>query len=346
MSRRTLIDCVALGAFALLPLLANALKEPFLVSLFTRLAIYGLAAASLDLLIGYGALISFGHAAFFSLGGYIVGIIAFHTSQGLPLWGWAGSNSAMVVWPLALLACALFGLIVGYLSLRTSGVQFIMITLAFGQMLYHLLGSLSFYGGDDGILINERNTLPFFNLDAPVQFYYLCLILLTGWLVLCRRLVGSRFGYVLRGLKQSERRVISMGLKPLPYRLATFTIAGLGAGLAGILWANYAMFVSPDMGSWQKSGELMAMVILGGAGTLVGPVLGAALYLGLEQILSLLTEHWMVIFGPALILVVLLGHQGLYGLLLGQRQRRRPKVPRSAAAVTPEPVHLPPEVMP
>jgi len=322
MSRRVYIDLFCLAVFALLPLLASLLEEPFLVSLFTRLAIYGLAAASLDLLIGYGAMVSFGHAAFFGLGGYIVGIVAFHTSQFMPLWGWEGSNSALVVWPLALAVCALFGLVVGYLSLRTTGVQFIMITLAFGQMLYHLLGSLSLYGGDDGILMMERNQLPLIDLDNPVQFYYLSLALLVAWLLFCRRLVGSRFGFVLRGLKQSERRSVSMGLKPLRYRLTAFVIAGLGAGLAGILWANYAMFVSPDMGSWQKSGELMAMVILGGVGTLLGPILGAAVYLGLEQVLSLWTEHWMIIFGPILLAVVLFGKRGIYGLLLTERRPR------------------------
>lgn len=330
MSRRRLyIDLLCLGVFALLPLLAQLLNEPFLVSIFTRLAIYGLAAASLDLLIGYGAMVSFGHAAFFGLGGYIVGIIAFHTSQFMPLFGWEGSNNALVVWPLSLAVCALFGLVVGYLSLRTSGVQFIMITLAFGQMLYFLLGSLSQYGGDDGLLLLERNQLPLIDLDNPVQFYYLTLVLLVAWLLFCRRLVGSRFGFVLRGLKQSERRSVSIGLKPLRYRLTAFVIAGMGAGLAGILWANYAMFVSPDMGSWQKSGELMAMVILGGVGTLLGPVLGAAVYLGLEQVLSLWTEHWMLFFGPILLAVVLFGKRGIYGLLLTER---RPVPPSKANA--------------
>ena len=146
--------------------------------------------------------------------------------------------------------------------------------------------------------------------------------LLAGWLLLCRRLVNSRFGFVLRGLKQSERRSVSLGLKPLRYRLTAFVIAGTGGGLAGILWANYALFVSPDMGAWHKSGELMAMVILGGVGTLIGPLLGAATYLGLEQVLSQWTEHWMLIFGPLLLLVVLFGKKGVYGLLLSLLRRK------------------------
>lgn len=336
MSRRVIIDLACLAIFALLPLLATLLDEPFLVSLFTRLAIYGLAAASLDLLIGYGAMVSFGHAAFFGLGGYVVGVVAFHTSQMMPLWGWEGSNSALLVWPLALLVCALFGLVTGYLSLRTSGIQFIMITLAFSQMLYYVLGSLSLYGGDDGILLLERNNLPGLDMDHPVQFYYLCLGLLVAWLLFCRRLVASRFGFVLRGLKQSERRTVSLGLSPLRYRLSAFVIAGLGAGLAGVLWANYAMFVSPDMGSWHKSGELMAMVILGGVGTLLGPILGAAVYLGLEQVLSLWTEHWLLFFGPLLLAVVLFGKKGVYGLLLGSPKPRK-ATPPMATVTTPAP---------
>lgn len=336
MSRRVIIDLACLAIFALLPLLATLLDEPFLVSLFTRLAIYGLAAASLDLLIGYGALVSFGHAAFFGLGGYVVGVVAFHTSQMMPLWGWEGSNSALLVWPLALLICALFGLVTGYLSLRTSGIQFIMITLAFSQMLYYVLGSLSLYGGDDGILLLERNNLPGVDMNHPVQFYYLCVGLLVAWLLFCRRLVASRFGFVLRGLKQSERRTVSLGLSPLRYRLCAFVIAGLGAGLAGILWANYSMFVSPDMGSWHKSGELMAMVILGGVGTLLGPILGAAVYLGLEQVLSLWTEHWLLFFGPILLAVVLFGKKGVYGLLLGSSKQRK-TTPPSAKVTPPSP---------
>ena len=280
-------------------------------------------------------MVSFGHAAFFGLGGYVVGIIAFHTSQAMPLLGWGGSNSALLIWPLALLVCALFGLVMGYLSLRTSGVQFIMITLAFSQMLYFVLSSLSLYGGDDGILMMERNSLPGVDLNNPLHFYYLCLGLLVAWLLFCRRLVGSRFGFVLRGLKQSERRTVSLGLKPLRYRLTAFVIAGVGAGLGGVLWANYAMFVSPDMGSWHKSGELMAMVILGGVGTLLGPVLGAAVYLGLEQVLCLWTEHWLLFFGPLLLAVVLFGKRGVYGLLLTSRKPAAKKTPVATAEVHP-----------
>ncbi len=307
------------AALALVPMIAQGLDEPFLVSLFTRFVVYAIAAVSLDLVLGYGALVSFGHAAFFGLGGYVVGIVAFHTADGSGLLGWAGTDEALVLWPLAVGLCALAGLVIGFLSLRTSGVQFIMITLAFGQMFYFLLVGLMYYGGDDGLAIDRRNVLAGYSLRDPHVFYYLCVALLVGWVFLCRRIVGSRFGMALRSLKQNRRRSIGLGLAPLRYPLTAFAISAAGTGLAGVLWANYALFVSPDMTTWQKSGELMAMVILGGMGTIYGAVVGAAVFLGLEQLLTGITEHWMLFMGPALVLVVLFGRRGLYGLLAGRQ---------------------------
>lgn len=315
---------VWLGAavFALVPVFAQALDEPFLVSVFTRFAIYALAAVSLDLVLGYGALVSFGHAAFFGLGGYVVGVVAFHTADGSGLFGWAGTGEALILWPLAVGLCALSGLVIGFLSLRTSGVQFIMITLAFGQLFYFLLVGLMYYGGDDGLAIDARNVLAGVSLRDPHVFYYVCVAVLVAWIVLCRRIVGSRFGMALRSLKQNRRRSVSLGLAPMRYPLTAFTISAAGTGLAGVLWANYALFVSPDMATWQKSGELMAMVILGGIGTIYGPVVGASVFLGLEQLLTGWTEHWMLLMGPALVLVVLFGRRGLYGLLVGKSGER------------------------
>jgi branched-chain amino acid transport system permease protein len=264
-------------------------------------------------------MVSFGHAMFFGLGGYAVGIIAFHTSEAGPIFGWAGSNAALVVWPIALIVCALAGWLFGYLALRTRGVQFIMITLAFGQMVYFVLVSLQFYGGDDGLMIPQRNELPGINLESPMVFYYLCLALLTLWTLLCIRVTNSRFGMVLQALRQSERRAINLGVAPTPYRLSAFVLSAVGTGLAGVLWANYAGLVTPDMAAWTKSGELMAIVILGGVGTLLGPIAGAAVFLGLEQMLSSLTEHWLLYMGPILVLVVLWGQKGLFGKLLETR---------------------------
>jgi branched-chain amino acid transport system permease protein len=314
-NRKTLWVAVGLALFAAIPLIAQAAHKPVLVNLFTQFAIYAIAAVSLDLVLGYGALVSFGHAAFFGLGGYVVGIVAFHLADGLPLLG-PMSNSALVVWPLAIAICALAGLAIGYLSLRTSGVQFIMITLAFGQMFFFALVGLIVYGGNDGMPIAQRNDLPGVNMQSAGAFYYLCLALLVVWVAACRRIVGSRFGIALAALKQNRRRSINLGIGPLRYQLTAFTISAAGTGLAGVLWANYALFVSPDMTSWQKSGELMAMVILGGMGSIFGPVLGAAVYIGLEQVLTGWTEHWMLFLGPVLVLVVLFGKRGLYGLFV------------------------------
>lgn len=313
---------LGIAVLALVPVFAQALDEPFLVNVFTRFAIYALAAVSLDLVLGYGALVSFGHAAFFGLGGYVVGVVAFHTADGSGLLGWAGTGEALVLWPIAVALCALSGLVVGFLSLRTSGVQFIMITLAFGQLFYFLLVGLMYYGGDDGLAIDSRNVLAGFPLRDPRVFYYVCAALLVAWIVVCRRIVGSRFGMALRSLKQNRRRSVSLGLAPLRYPLTAFTISAAGTGLAGVLWANYALFVSPDMATWQKSGELMAMVILGGIGTIFGPVVGASVFLGLEQVLTGWTEHWMLLMGPVLVLVVLFGKRGLWGLLAGKSGER------------------------
>jgi branched-chain amino acid transport system permease protein len=308
-----------LALLCLTPLVASLTGTPYLVNLVTRFVIYGLAAVSLDLILGYGALVSFGHAMFFGLGGYVVAIIAFHAKQGSPLFGWSNTQLALIAWPLALACCALLGAAVGYLALRTRGVQFIMITLAFGQMVYFVLMSLQIYGGDDGLMMPQRNQLPGLDLKHPATFYYVCLALLTAWTFLCIRLVNSRFGMVLQGLRQSERRSVNLGVAPTPHRLIAFVLSAVGTGLAGILWANFAGLVTPDMASWTKSGELMAIVILGGVGTLLGPIAGAAVFLGLEQALSAWTEHWMIVMGPLLVLVVLAGRNGLFGGWLGAR---------------------------
>ncbi|RZS84723.1 amino acid/amide ABC transporter membrane protein 2 (HAAT family) [Pigmentiphaga kullae] len=318
-NRRAVFGWVGLLLLALVPVASHATDTPYLINAMTRFVIYGLAAVSLDLVLGYGALISFGHAMFFGLGGYVVAIVTFHAVEAGPLFGWAGSTQALVVWPLALACCALLGWAVGYLALRTSGVQFIMITLAFGQMVYFILVSLQVYGGDDGLMMSQRSQLPGIDLADPVSFYYFSLAVLALWTLFCVKLVNSRYGMVLQALRQSERRAVNLGVAPMPYRLSAFVISAVGTGMAGILWANYAELVTPDMAAWTKSGELMAIVILGGVGTLLGPIAGAAVFLGLEQALSAWTEHWMFIMGPILVLVVLAGKHGLFGHWLGKR---------------------------
>ena len=322
--RRLWIVLAILFLLALVPVGADLSGTPYAVNLATRFLIYGLAAVSLDLVLGYGAMVSFGHAMFFGVGGYVAAIAAHHALEAGAgeLFGWSGSVQALMVWPLALVCCALLGLVVGYLALRTRGVQFIMITLAFGQLIYFILVSLEKYGGDDGLMMAQRNTLPGLNIEDPATFYYLCLGVLIVWTVICSRIVSSRFGMVLQALSQSERRAVNLGAAPTPYRLAAFVLSAIGTGMAGVLWANYAGLVTPDMASWTKSGELMAIVILGGVGTLLGPIAGAAVYLGLEQVLSAWTEHWMIVMGPVLVLVVLTGRNGLFGRWLGGRHAR------------------------
>ncbi len=194
-----------------------------------------------------------------------------------------------------------------------------MITLAFAQMVFFILVSPQAYGGDDGLLIDRRNELPLIDLSRPQTFYYLSLALLVLWTLLCASLVNSRFGMILQALRQSERRTVNLGVRPLPFRLTAFVISAVGAGLAGVLWANYARFVTPDMAAWTKSGEFMAIVILGGLGTLLGPIVGTAVYLTLEQLLTSWTEHWMIVMGPVLTLIALFGRKGLAGRLLGAR---------------------------
>lgn len=317
--RRTII--VSAGALFLfvMPLAAGYFGETYLISLFTRVIIYALAAVSLDLLIGYGGLVSLGHAAFVGVGGYVTAILYFHGFEGEPLLGFiGGTDNALIVWPLAVLISALFALVIGILSLRTSGMHFIMITLAFAQMLYYFAVGLEKYGGDDGLSLYSRNRLAGIDLGDDLQFYYVCLFLLAVFLLFSSRLISSRFGLVLRGAAGNMKRIQTLGIPAHRYKLICFVIGGAGAGLAGALLANQTEYVSPALLHWTLSGELMVMVLLGGLGSLYGPVLGAAVYLLLEENLAMYTEHWMVYFGPILILVVIFAKRGLFGALAGK----------------------------
>lgn len=316
---RLAIILIGLLIFLVIPYVAGLTGQASLEGLVTRVIIYAIAAVSLDLIIGYGALVSFGHAMFFGLGGYVVGIVAYHTNMSEPLFGWSGSNAALIVWPLALVLCSLLALVVGWLALKTSGVQFIMITLAFAQMVFFILVSLQTYGGDDGLMIDARNTLPLLDISNATNFYYLCLFILVVWTAFCIMVVNSRFGMVFQALRQSERRAVNLGIRPLSFRLTAFVISAFGTGLAGILWANFTLFVTPDMAAWSKSGEFMAIVVLGGLGTLIGPIAGSAVFIILEQLLTGWTEHWMIIMGPILTLIALFGQQGILGRLLGKK---------------------------
>ena len=307
------------------PWLATALDNPASVPLATRIAIYAIAASSLNLILGRAGLVSFGHAAYFGIGGYAVGILYAHFMSDEAFLGLIpGSNSLLVTMPVAILAGGVFAAVIGALSLRTSGVQFIMITLAFAQMLYFLFVSLKAYGGDDGLAIRRVAPVLGLNLRDPNTLYWLCLGLLAFWLVLMERFNRSRFGRVLNGVRQGERRMAALGVSTYFYKLAAFTIAGMGAAMAGALMVNYLRFVSPDMMHWTKSGELMVMVILGGLGTLIGPVIGAGVLIALEYTLSGLTEHWQFFLGPILLLVVLFARGGIVGAIRRLAGRRPP----------------------
>ncbi len=316
------VGIVLIGlAFLLgLPSVATALEATYYIGVFSRILIYALAAASLDLILGYGGMVSFGHAAFFGAGAYVVSILAFHGVEGTAFIRWPfvmmGTDNALISWSVAILASAGLALIIGAVSLRTSGVYFIMITLAFAQMMYFFFTSLEKYGGDDGLSLYTRSRLGGLDLNSDATFYYLCLGLLVGFLILSYRLVNSRFGMVIRGCKENERRMGALGFPIFRYKLVCFVIAGAGAGLAGALMANQTEFVSPSLMQWTVSGEILVMVILGGVGTLFGPVFGAAALLLLEEFLSRFTEHWMLFLGPILILVVLFARRGLFGTIV------------------------------
>jgi branched-chain amino acid transport system permease protein len=319
LNRRGVVHLVALAVALLLPPAMFALDEPFYVTLASRVLIYGLAAASLDLILGFGGMVSFGHAAFVGVGAYAVGIMFVHGFEGSYFLGlMPGGDSALVVWPLAMLVSGGLALIIGAVSLRTGGVYFIMITLAFAQMLYFFFVSLETYGGDDGLSMYGRSQLPGLDLSDDATFYYVCLALLLLFLWLGRRLTASRFGMVITGVRENERRMTALGFPTYRYKLTCFAIAGAVAGLAGALGANQTEFVSPALMHWTKSGEIMVMVIMGGMGTLIGPVFGAAAFLLLEDILSAWTEHWMIVLGPLLILIVLFAKRGIYGWLIGR----------------------------
>ena len=302
---RLVTIALLLIALILMPVYARLIGNAFVLTLFTRIIILALAATSLNLILGYGGMMSFGHAAYLGIGGYAVGILAHE-----------GIASGWVQFPAAVLASALFALIVGALSLRTRGVYFIMITLAFGQMIYYVTAGLDRYGSDDGLTIYRRSQFGgFIDLSNKTQFYYVCLGLLFACLYLVWRIVNSRFGLVIQGIRSNESRMQAIGFPAYRYRLVCFVIAGAMCGLAGALLANHTEFVSPSIMYWTRSGDLMVMVILGGIGSLFGPLIGTVGFLALEEVLSGITEYWQLIIGPLLLVVVLFGRGGIDGWL-------------------------------
>jgi branched-chain amino acid transport system permease protein len=306
---RSAVTAGLLAVLALIPLYAALTGNTFVMTLFTRVLILALAAASLNLIMGYGGMVSFGHAAYLGLGGYAVGILA---KEGI--------GSGFVQWPAAIAVSAFFALVVGALSLRTRGVYFIMITLAFAQMVYYVAIGLDRYGGDDGLTIHKRSDFGVVDLNNKTLFYYLCFALLLASIYLVSRMVNSRFGLAIRGARSNERRMRAIGFPVFRYRLVCFVIAGAMCGLAGALLANHTNFISPAMMFWTRSGDLMVMVVLGGLATPFGPLIGTVTYLLLEEALSRVTEYSGLIIGPALLLVAIYLNGGIASLFGGTRR--------------------------
>jgi branched-chain amino acid transport system permease protein len=298
-----------LVVLALIPLYAAVTHNAFAMTLFTRVLILAMAAVSLNLIMGYGGMVSFGHAAYLGIGGYAVGILA---KEGI--------GSGLVQWPAAIAVSALFALVVGALSLRTRGVYFIMITLAFAQMVYYVAIGLDRYGGDDGLTIYKRSQFPGVDLNNKTLFYYLCFALLLGSIYLVSRIVNSRFGLTIQGTRSNERRMRAIGFATFRYKLVCFVIAGALCGLAGALLANHTNFISPAMMFWTRSGDLMVMVVLGGLATPFGPLIGTVTYLLLEEALSRVTEYSGLFLGPALLLVAIYLNGGIASLFGGARR--------------------------
>ncbi len=287
------------------PPLTEALDRAFWLDVATRAVILCIAAVSLNFILGYGGMVSFGHAAFLGIGAYSVGIPAYYDFYGV------GLHLLVTV-----VFSGLFALVTGAISLRTKGVHFIMITMAFSQMVFYAFVSIEEYGGDDGLLIYSRSEVggPV-NLEDATTFYYVCLISLCVFLYLVHRAVNSRFGMVVQGTRSNERRMTALGYPTFRYRLVAYVLSGMMAGYAGALLGNFTNFISPDMIGWTRSGELIFMVVLGGAGTLFGPVYGVLAFLVIEEILSSITIYWHFIFGAMLVLVVLFVKGGISGLL-------------------------------
>ncbi|GGE25082.1 amino acid/amide ABC transporter membrane protein 2, HAAT family [Gemmobacter megaterium] len=309
---------VALAAAVLLavPFLTDFIGGNSALSLITRILIYSIAAASLNFVLGYGGMVSLGHAAFFGIGGYVVGLMFVHYTDETPLLGFIpGSNQLMVTIPAAILVSGLLAFIIGALSLRTGGVQFIMITLAFAQMIFFFFVSLKAYGGEDGIIIRRTNEFLGLNMRDRMTLYYVVLGFWVLFMLALWRVIHSSFGTVLRGMRQNERRMAALGFAPYRYKLYAFVLSGMGCGLAGALMANFLRFASPDMLHWTKSAAVMTMVILGGVGSFFGPLLGTAAYLVLETELAALTEYWQFWLGLILMAVVLGTKGGLNALV-------------------------------
>ncbi|THD83758.1 branched-chain amino acid ABC transporter permease [Aliigemmobacter aestuarii] len=324
MRRDMTINLVIFGLLVATAIGAHLMGEGFTVTLATKAAIFGLAGVGLNLALGYGGLVSFGHAAFFGIGGYVTGIFASHAASGQPIltlpFTLAGSNEMLGIWPMAMVAAGLAALVIGALSLRTTGVYFIMVTLAFAQMLFYFAISWPRYGGEDGLSFYVRNTFPGLNTFDPIQYFAICATLLGLALLFTAVVTQSRFGLALQAARQNSQRTVAVGIRPYGIRLTAFVLSGMIVGLAGALYADLNRFVSPAMLSWHMSGEIMVFVILGGVGRLCGPVAGAAIFILLEHLLGGVSDYWQALLGLLLLAIVLFAPGGLIGIVTGSRR--------------------------
>lgn len=300
-TREGLVRTIFMVALALVPLIASSSGEPFYIGFVARIMIFGIAAVGLNFILGFGGMASFGHAAFIGLGAYVVGLSIHH-----------GQSDGFVHLALVVAVSGFAALVIGAVCLRTSGLYFIMITLAFAQFLYYVGVGLKQYGGDDGLTFRGHSEFAsWLDLGDTVTFYYVVWCVLAAVLFVVYRLVHSRFGMALGGIRSNERRIQALGLPTYRYRLAAFVVSGVICGISGALLANLTQLVTPAYMHWTRSGDLLIMVIMGGFSSVFGPVLGATLLLLLEELLSAFSEHWQLLLGPILILVVLFAKKGL-----------------------------------
>lgn len=308
--------------FGLVPVYAMLAQQPYYVTLFSRIMIYALAALSLNFILGFGGLTSLGHALYLGIGAYGVGILQFYDITN----GWLQLGSALLVG-------AFFAVAIGAVVVRSTGMTFIMITLAFAQMGYFLAVTLKGYGGEDGRAIDVRSTLWPLDLSNNVTLYYAIFISLASALWLFQRIVHSRFGMVLGGCKSNERRMLALGFPTYRYKLVAYVISALGCVVAGFFLANLTNYVSPSYMQWTVSAELIIMALLGGISTFLGPVVGATTFLLLEELLArfkpgvlpsverIVSEHWLALMGAFIIAVVLMARQGIYGYIAARFER-------------------------
>ena len=300
---RRWITILLIVLFLLVPVYAHFSGDNYSLILFGRVLVFAMAAVGLNFALGFGGMVSLGHAMYIGIGAYSVALLSHH-----------GYDNGFLHLAVLSLSTLVIALPVGFIALRTQGIAFIMVTLAFAQMLFFVFVGLKMYGGDDGLAI--ANVSNFGPLTANKTALYLSLMVALGVsLYVFKRLINSQFGLVLRATKINEKRVKAIGTAPLGYRLLAYVLSAQLCAIAGYFLANLTAFASPAYMAWTVSGELIVMVLLGGVGTLVGPVIGAAVFLILEELLKGMTEHWMVIMGPIIVLIVLFLRNGLWGIL-------------------------------